>query len=267
MYSKLNVSRFLCNFGLRFQTLKLVWNEMFIINNKACNNIMAEMFNMFRKGKTHLLASPPCIAMSIRTDPLHLLLIPCPGWTCWSCPTGLENGKRYITRVLAHSVRKIREMKLSKRPNSMCYSRTHAMDKFNLPRLPNFDQVQSSSAISLSPIPENDAPEKKVKLSVSLRSLKKSARRKSVEAFRQLFAKKLFKVTGKQEKPAFRRRVSNVSVEFWEEEYPTIRRQWEFRIQNWRTTNTFLPNKISQILALVSSVSLFKLDRFCELTY
>ena len=123
-------------------------------------------------------------------------------------------------------------MKISlNRPNSVCYSRAAATEKYNLKKY-DHESSRSSAALVSRPLPRLDESdefhigsplERKSKLSASLRSLKQSARRKSIEAFRQIFKIKRNKQQFSGSK--FKRRVSNISVEFWEEDYLTIKRK------------------------------------------
>jgi hypothetical protein len=122
------------------------------------------------------------------------------------------------------------------RPNSICYNdRGDAVERFGLTKYQKHAHKSLSQVPCvdiMTPITEYTYGEnfnhrenlsKKTDISSSMKSLNmnmKSARRKSFDAL-----KKFFKI-GKRNSNSviFRRRTSITSVEFWEEEYTTIKR-------------------------------------------
>ena len=117
------------------------------------------------------------------------------------------------------------------RPNSICYhDRNAAIDKYGLKKyqrdpkfLSQIDVVRSTALPVLDETAEAATIDRKSKaISASLKSLQiiKSARRRSFDAFRKFFTNKFTKTKARR----YHRRTSNVSVEFWEEDYVTIKR-------------------------------------------
>ena len=119
------------------------------------------------------------------------------------------------------------------RPQSVCYhDRAAAIEKFGLQRYQRDSKFISQSQIgdigstTYNPeFPKNHdlTTKRKTGISASLRSLNSKIHRRSFDAFRQFFKMKISRKT-QIKKKVFKRRESNVSVEFWEEDYTTIRR-------------------------------------------
>lgn len=120
------------------------------------------------------------------------------------------------------------------RPNSICYhDRALVADKFGLTKYQRdvkfMSQVQIQSDAYLPPLDETvetNSFGRRAGISASLKSLNvkmiRSARRRSFDAFRKFFTTKFTKTSNPGRK--FQKRVSITSVEFWEEDYVTIKR-------------------------------------------
>lgn len=111
------------------------------------------------------------------------------------------------------------------RPQSVCYhDRTAAVEKFGLKRYQRDSKFISQSQLdSATPVIHDLSQKRKTGISASLRSLNSKIHRRSFDAFRQFFKTKMNRKTPVKKK-VFKRRESNLSIEFWEEDYTTIRR-------------------------------------------